>query len=68
MEDEGNERASIVAMTRQPCDTSDMTKQEVYQLQEKYVALQSKYDELIRENTDAHQNFKEIEVLIEDAT
>ena len=31
-----------MAMTSQASDTSDITKQEFYQLQEKYAALQSK--------------------------
>ena len=54
-----------MAIASKASDTSDMTKQELYQLQEKYAALQSKNEELLRENIDLHQNVKEMEVLIE---
>jgi len=64
-EDEENEQVSSMAIASKASDTSDMTKQELYQLQEKYAALQSKNEELLRENIDLHQNVKEMEVLIE---
>ena len=60
-----DEQVFSMAMTSQASDTSDMTKQELHQLQEKYAALQSRNEELLRENTDLHQNVKEMELLIE---
>ena len=57
-----------MAMTSKASDTSDMTKQELHQLQEKYAALQSKNEELLREKTDFYQNVKEMGLLIEGVT
>ena len=53
-----------MATRHQVSDTFDITKQELHQLQEMHAALHSKNEELIRENTDVHQNVKEMEVVI----